>query len=147
MKTICSLKSSKFGRREYGRRVSWRRRLTPAPASPRYLEPEIRGMQTQHTRGCHEREHGVTSMSWERSKPWYLAKMLPDPGQILGTLMRGKACFGQRKFTKIFVWNILGQKKVLKLVQKKLGRIILMYLIVAGWGCIHKIKPQGSFFC
>ena len=47
--------------------------------------------------------------------------MLPDPGQIRGTLMWGKACFGQRKFTKIFVWNILGQKKSFKIGPEKIG--------------------------
>ena len=42
-------------------------------------------MLGQHTRRIRERYRGVTSRSWPGSRPWYLANIWSDPGQIRGT--------------------------------------------------------------
>ena len=43
-------------------------------------------MLSQHTRRIRERYRGVTSRSWPGSRPWYLANIWSDPGQIRGTV-------------------------------------------------------------
>ena len=43
-------------------------------------------MLGQHTRRIRERYRGVTSRSWPGSRPWYLANIWSDPGQIRGTV-------------------------------------------------------------
>ena len=43
-------------------------------------------MLSQHTRRIRERYRGVTSRSWPRVRPWYLANIWSDPGQIHGTV-------------------------------------------------------------